>query len=168
MSFAKGLSVLFLAVVAVAVGAGPAAAADKKADRPSHVILADALHQLRSINHTLEMANHDYGGHRAAAVHDIKAAEKQIRLLLDHVHKHYQPKKGEKHPKDIPLKEPQLLSDQQLADAIPELRYTVQHIKDAGHDFGGHKDKAIKDLDTAIVQLENALKFSKELNKDKP
>src|SRR5438270_121061 len=99
------------------VGAGKKA---KTPPTPSDVQLADAIHTLRVARLTLEMADHDYGGHRAAAVKDITAAIKQLRHALEHVHKGKIIPKGDK-GKVKGGNEPQAVSDAQLAAAIPAL-----------------------------------------------
>jgi hypothetical protein len=43
--------------------------------------------------------------------------------------------------------------------ALYELRETRTELLEAKHDFGGHREKALKDVDAAIVQCEKALKY---------
>jgi hypothetical protein len=45
--------------------------------------------------------------------------------------------------------------------ALHEMREAKKYLEKADHDFGGHRVKAIKDLDRAIHQLELALKYDK-------
>jgi hypothetical protein len=54
----------------------------KEAQSLSDMQLAESIQTLRSARLTLEMADHDYGGHRAAAVRDITAAVHQLRKAL--------------------------------------------------------------------------------------
>ncbi len=129
--------------------------------------LAEALRNLQSIKVTLERADHDYGGHRAAAVRDIGAAEKQLRQVM-----HHGVKNGAHPVSQVPrgnaiIVEPQALSDAQLAAMIPALNGTIGVLSNANHDYGGHRTKAINDLKTAIAQLELALKYSKAKNQNK-
>lgn len=154
--------------------AGPAAAQARKGPRKprepqqqSNQQLRQALHVLHSVKKTLQAADHDYGGHRAAAVRDVSAAAHQLRLALNHG-KHSatgkrKPGQGGKKPH-----EPQVLSDQQLAGTIPVLRETITVLRNANHDYGGHRAKAVTDLQMAIHQLEKALAFSKKHNGNKP
>jgi hypothetical protein len=151
------------------------AAAQKKAKEPQSLSdqqLVESIHLLHSVRKTLEMADHDYGGHRADAVRDISAASKQLKLALEFVHKGKttgakkdQPKKG-KTPMPTPM-EPQALSDMQLASSVPTLRATVALLQKANHDYGGHRAKAVTDLELAIRQLDAALKFSKAKDQGK-
>src|SRR5438105_3436770 len=128
---------VFLMLLALTVGggvtAGAVGAAQKVAKLPepqsiSDVQLVEALHVLKHTKHVLENSNHDYGGHRAAAVHDVKAATHQLHLALEHVHKHH---KNTLPPTPKVIKtakgnsEPQALSDHQLAESIKVLEKTV-------------------------------------------
>jgi hypothetical protein len=131
--------------------------------------LSEAIHILNSVKKTLESADHDYGGHRAAAVKDIGQAEKQLREALHAHHKTAKtttPKTGTGNKNPHP--EPQKLSDAELAGAVPVLQATVTFLQGADHDYGGHKEKAIKDLNAAITQIGKALKFSKANDQNKP
>jgi hypothetical protein len=134
--------------------------------------LRDALHTLHSVKKTLEAADHDYGGHKAAAIRDVSAAAHQLKLALEHVHKKkptgtVKPgkrpgQKGQSQP------EPQVLSDMQLANSVPVLKTTIDVLNQADHDYGGHRAKAVTDLQAAIVQLDKAIAFSKKHNANKP
>jgi hypothetical protein len=46
--------------------------------------------------------------------------------------------------------------------ALKELKEARKELKEADHDFGGHRVEAIEAIDKAIVQLEKALKFDKK------
>ncbi len=46
--------------------------------------------------------------------------------------------------------------------AIHELREARRELKDADHDFGGHREDAVKAIDVAVEQLETALKFDRK------
>ncbi|HEV3416525.1 MAG TPA: hypothetical protein VG056_06925 [Pirellulales bacterium] len=48
-----------------------------------------------------------------------------------------------------------------LHHAIRELRDARKELKDADHDFGGHRADALKAVDVAIEQLETALKYDR-------
>ncbi len=112
-----------------------------------------AIHILNSTRRTLEAADHDYNGHRAAAVRDIGAAERQVDEALGWAVKNI---KGFTAPH---RHEPQILSNEQLMGVIPILANTVTLLQSANHDYGGHRARAVRDLEAAIVQLEKALQF---------
>src|SRR5262249_3412218 len=68
--------------------AGIAQAAQKGGKQPetqkaSDKQLVEAMHVLKVTQYVLQNADHDYGGHRAAAVQKVKQARKQLRLALD-------------------------------------------------------------------------------------
>jgi hypothetical protein len=46
-----------------------------------------------------------------------------------------------------------------IADAIAHLHDAVAYMKTAPHDFGGHRDAAIRACDEAIKQLNFALRY---------
>ncbi len=60
----------------------------------------------------------------------------------------YDDEKKEKHPR--------------MHAAMHELKEARKELKEADHDFGGHRVEAIKAIDHAIVQIEKALKFDKK------
>jgi hypothetical protein len=49
-----------------------------------------------------------------------------------------------------------------LHAAVKELKEARRELKEANHDFGGHREDAVKAIDVAIRQLEEALKFDKK------
>jgi hypothetical protein len=112
---------------------------------------------------TLEGADHDYGGHRLEAVKAIGAAERQLKLAVGAQHKGKKP--GGKGGKRGKGNEPQNVSNMQLAQAIPILQRTVDLMEKANHDYGGHREQAIKDVNVAIHQLKLALEFEKRREK---
>lgn len=132
--------------------------------RVSNVQLREAIVVLQRTKLTLESADHDYGGHRAAAVKDIGAAQHQLKLALGTRHKGTKPggKPGGKSGKGS---EPQQLSNIQLAEAIPVLQRTASFLQKADHDYGGHRAQAVKDINLAIHQLKAALAFEKKIEK---
>jgi hypothetical protein len=149
-----------------------AQATKKESQKQSNEQLHEALHVLQVVKKTLEGADHDYGGHRVKAIKDIGQAEHQLRLALHHGHTGKKPGsgagkggKGTGGGKGEP--EPQAVSDAQLAKSIPVLHGAIQVLKNANHDYGGHREKAVVDLEKAIVQLQTALKYSKEHDQNK-
>jgi hypothetical protein len=49
----------------------------------------------------------------------------------------------------------------EIHEALHALEVARAHLKDAKHDFGGHRDAAIRACDEAIAQLKLALEFDK-------
>lgn len=56
--------------------------------------------------------------------------------------------KGERHP--------------EIRKAIKALENAKVHLKEAAHDFGGHRKDALDAVDNAIAQLKLALQFDKK------
>jgi hypothetical protein len=48
-----------------------------------------------------------------------------------------------------------------LVQAIGEMKEARRELKEAGHDFGGHRVKAIEAIDVAVQQLETALRYDR-------
>jgi hypothetical protein len=46
--------------------------------------------------------------------------------------------------------------------ALEELRESRRELKEADHDFGGHRKEALEAVDVAIKQLELAFKYDKK------
>lgn len=124
----------------------------------SNAQLHQGLHVLQFTKKMLESANHDYGGHRVAAIKAVGAAEHQLKLAL-----HSQTKKGSGGKAGAGRKpEPQNISNLQLADSIVILERTRTSLQKANHDYGGHRAAAVRDLGGAIQQLKTALKYEKK------
>ena len=46
-----------------------------------------------------------------------------------------------------------------IHEAIHALREARTELKEAKHDYGGHRDEAIREIDAAVQQLETCLKY---------
>jgi hypothetical protein len=135
---------------------------EKESQAQSNEQLFKALNVLHTTKLILEGADHDYGGHRAEAVKSIGAAQHQLRLALGL-------KGGGKGEKKVKGgHEPQVISNLQLAEAIPVLKQTVTVLKEANHDYNGHRANAVRDLHEAVHQLEAALKYEKKKEGGRP
>jgi len=164
---ASGLLVagLGLTCLSAPVDAAPRRAArttKREPQRVSNAQLHEALHVLRVTKTTLEGADHDYGGHRASAVKAIGAAQHQLKLALHTQTKQKNPGKGAKGKGKGKGREPQNISNRQLADAIPILVKTMTMLEKADHDYGGHRAAAVRDLGAACQRLKAALAFEKK------
>jgi hypothetical protein len=49
----------------------------------------------------------------------------------------------------------------EIRAAIASLRKAQMHLRDAAHDFGGHREDALKATDEAIRQLQTCLQYDK-------
>jgi hypothetical protein len=153
-----GGAALAMTAVLTIGNTGPAYAQKKNAPIPDpNGQLTQALQTIHSTRLVLENADHDYGGHRAAAVRALGGAHHQLRLALGIK----AAPKGAKAPAPKGNTEPQAQSDMQLAQAIPVLRQTIVVLNSANHDYHGHRADAVRDINEAIVQLDRALKYIK-------
>jgi hypothetical protein len=157
------LAGLILDCLATPASAALGARTKREPQRVSNFQLYEGLHVLQGTKLMLERADHDYGGHRVAAIKAIDAAEQQLRLALRSQHKRTPlgGKTGGKARGRQP--EPQGISNLQLADAIVILERTRTLLQKADHDYGGHRVAAVRDIGAAIHQLQVALKFERKV-----
>jgi predicted metal-dependent hydrolase len=107
----------------------------------AHKLLKEAIAALKA-------APHDFNGHREDAVKASEAAQKQLEICAE-----FQPKAEpdlsplDKHPK--------------IEKALEAIKDAHAYIKEAPHDFNGHRVEALGILDTAIHQLELCLEEKK-------
>jgi hypothetical protein len=159
---------LVLAGLIAACLASPVLAASRQGKKRepqnvSNAQLREGLQVLQATKKMLQGADHDYGGHRVAAIKAIGAAERQLKLALGSQNKGKNAAgqigkavQGRKQP------EPQNISNLQLADAIGILLRTRAFLEKADHDYGGHRAAAVRDIGVAVQQLKTALKYEKK------
>jgi hypothetical protein len=136
--------------------AAPVAVRADKDDGPKHPRMHHAIHELKEARVELREAAHDFGGHREKALKAVDVAIAQMELALKGAGDPFKAvkvdaevyKKYDHHP--------------HIHHAIHELKEARVELKEAKHDFGGHREKALKDVDVAIEQLELALKFARK------
>jgi hypothetical protein len=120
--------------------------------QPKHPRLHHAIHELQEARAELLAAKHTFGGHRKRAIHDINAAIKQLHLCLKVVgdpYGRFEPPAGiyEKYK-----------NHRHLRHSLHELREARAYLRKAPPIFKGHKAKAIKDIDAAVVQIRLCIK----------
>lgn len=125
-----------------------------RAQADKHPHMHHALFELRETRTQLKEASHDFGGHREKALKAVDAAIRQLDLALRY--------KGDtiKAPgrdKDRYKKYP---NHPHIRHAIHELKEARRELKESSHDFGGHRERALRDVNYAIEQLELALKHA--------
>ncbi len=127
---------------------------------------AQIVHELRQTRTLLQKADHDYKGHRAAAVREITKA---IHLLQQNKPRSQQAGKsgrakgllaqagntGNRNAGRQTNREPQGVSDHQLRRAIHQLRQVAQQLEHRGN--GQHHRQALHHVRRAIQDLEKAL-----------
>ena len=140
------LSALFVCAFAATLTLSSADGAQKAAQKPASPY-AKQIYELHDVKVLLERADHDYKGHRAAAVKVITSAIHSLQAGYAHVSHPSQKVRGGG--------EPQALSDMQLNEAINQLK-TIQKQLSAAQG-----DKAVQaaavDLNTAVSELQIAL-----------
>ncbi|HZV04057.1 MAG TPA: hypothetical protein VE999_03115 [Gemmataceae bacterium] len=144
----------------------PAALGQGKKREPQNVSnaqLREGLQVLQATKKMLQGADHDYGGHRVAAIKAIGAAERQLKLALGSQNKgkNAAGQIGKAVQGKGKQPEPQNISNLQLADAIGILVRTRTFLEKADHDYGGHRAAAVRDIGVAVQQLKTALKYEK-------
>jgi len=132
------------------------APASQGVEGPKHPYMHHALYELAESRKEMKEAAHDFGGHREKALKAVDEAIVQMEKALEGAGDKYVPKAPDKdvykgyefHP--------------HIHHALHELREAHKELKEAKHDFGGHREKALEKVDHAIKQLELALKFDKK------
>ena len=140
---------LFVAAAGFMLAFGSASDAAPKIPA-AHVPILQGLHQTRTLLH---MANHDYDGFRAKAVHQVTKAIH----ALDPPHSRTTPKKPAAPPMPRP-NEPQAVSDAQLKQAIGQLNVILNQLGSLPGD--AHAATAMTHVRSAIADLNVALKIN--------
>jgi hypothetical protein len=144
------------ATVALLALTAPVAFCGARDEGPRHPHMHHALHELKEARVELKEAAHDFGGHREKALKAVDAAIVQIEIAL----------KGGRDPFRAVKVEAALYKKYEhhphIHRAIHELKEARVELKEARHDFGGHREQALTDVNYAIEQLELALKFARK------
>jgi hypothetical protein len=122
---------------------GGAGAKNPEAAKTAPSPFAAEVGELHKVKALLEKADHDYKGHRAAAVKELTAAIHDLAAGA-HQHPHANPGKGNK--------ETQALSDAQLKEAVEQLRTVHKQLSAAGAPAtaAAAVERAIKELHRAL------------------
>jgi hypothetical protein len=120
-----------------------------------HPRLHVALYELRHARTELKEAKHDFGGHRVKAIEALDVAINQIEKALKAVDDNV---KGTAPGKDS-YKE--FANHPHIHRALIESKEARTALKEAAHDYKGHRVKAIEALDEVVVQLDKALKYAR-------
>jgi hypothetical protein len=145
-----------LAVVGLASFCAFAQAGEVKLHPHHH--LHHALWELRDARKELLETKHNFGGHREKAILAIDDAIKQ----LDHILKNTgDDVKGVPTRGDLREEYRKYKHHPHTHHAIHELRHAHRQIKESRHDYGGHREAALRDIHVAITQLELTLKHHK-------
>jgi hypothetical protein len=138
---------------------GLTASAANAQEHPYHH-LHHALWELRDARKEVTEAKHDFGGHREKALVAINDAIKQLDLVLAYKGDNIKgvPTRGDLHEEYKKYKH-----YPHLHHALHELRHAHKQLKEAKHNFDGHRDDALRDIHFAIGQIEILLKHHKKV-----
>jgi hypothetical protein len=131
--------------------------AARAAAEPAHPAMHHALFELQEAKSELKKAAHDFGGHREKSLLAVDAAIKQLELALEAKGDAYKGPKG----RDVKIYK-EYANYPHIRHSVHELKKARIELVEAKHDFGGHREKAVKDVDYAIKQLELAIGFAKK------
>lgn len=143
-------------VLGLFVAAGVAISAQEKKHPYHH--LHHALWELHDAHKELKESKADFGGHKEKGMHLIHAAAKQLELILKHKEAHV---KGEPTRGDLREEYKKYKHHPHLHHALHELHHAHHQLKESRHEFGGHREAALRDIHAAIVQIELMLKHHK-------
>lgn len=126
--------------------------------KSKHAALHHALFELHDARHELRATKYDFGAHKEKALVAINDAIKHVDLALKARGDNLKPSPTKR---DLQEHHKQYKHHPHLHHAVHELRHAHKHLKDAKHDFGGHREAALRDVNQAIHQIEILLKHHK-------
>jgi len=143
----------FLVVATVTAAFGLFATNRVLADHPH---LHHAVYELRLAHEELKKADHNFGGQREKGLLAIDAAYRQIEKCLEAAGDPYKNTfappggiyKGYK-------------NHEHLRHSLVELHEAHKYLKGAGGNFGGHKKRALEDIDAAIIHVQKCIEHIK-------
>jgi hypothetical protein len=116
-----------------------------------------AIFELQEARTELSDAGHNFGGHRAKALDKTDVAIKQLNKAVEFCGDQ-RPFKGD--PNVAPGEKYKTYPH--MNHALKELKDAVAEMRDAKHDYGGHRTAALDATLAAIAEIELALKFAKK------
>jgi hypothetical protein len=163
------LAALFLGLASAQANPPRTAQPQKPARGEKHPHIYKALRELRAARATLESAAHDYGGHRVTAIGDIDQAIVQLDLALraDPGPARKNPASGASKPPTAPVAGKGTAGKgterhPHIYKALRELKVAKVNLEEAARDYKGHRVAALRDVDHAINQLHDALRFDRK------
>ena len=126
--------------------------ANQIAKSQNAAIATQIISELQTVRTLLNAANHDYKGHRAAAVHQVTHAMHVLQYGKNHPNPgpHYTPAKGGN-------REAQAISDAQLRQAMAALQQINVQLANTP---GQHHAATIAAINRAIQEINQALKVA--------
>ena len=123
-----------------------------------HHHLHHALWELRDAQKELKETKYDFGAHKEKAQAAIHDAIKQIDLVLKNAGDNI---KGAPTRGDLKEEYRKYKHHPHLHHAQQELKHAHRQLKESKHDFGGHRDAAMRDIRFAREQIDILLKSHK-------
>ncbi len=126
-----------------------------RAQTKAHPHIHHALYELREARSELKSAARKFGGHRKAALNEVQGAIDQLKKALEY--------SGDKRPyKGDPKAEyyKKYVNYPHIRHAVHELKATVTEMKEASHNYGGHREKALVQTQAAITELEKCIEYA--------
>jgi hypothetical protein len=140
----------------LAIGAfGALLPVSTRAEEKPHPRIHQALYELREAKTELKEASPTFGGHRVKALEAVNAAIDQLEKALK-FSGDPRPYKGD--PKAEVYKK--YKSYPHIRHAAYQLKETVTELKEASHNYGGHRVKALEAIDVAITELQACIRFA--------
>ncbi len=126
-----------------------------RAAAEEHPRLHEALYEMRHAKTELKEAKPDFGGHRVKAIEALDDAITQVEAALKAVGDNI---KGTEPSKDV-YKE--YKNFPHIRHGLAAAKLARKELKDAAHDYKGHRAKAVEALDAVITQLDKAIEYAK-------
>ncbi len=142
------ITAVFAGLTLPGLGASRARAED-------HPHLHAALYEMRHARAQLKEARHDFGGHRVKALEALDEAILQIDKALKAVGDNA---KGIEPGKDVYKG---YANFPHIRHALVEAKEARGELKEAAHDYKGHREKAVLALDRVVEQLDRALQHAR-------
>jgi len=122
---------------------------------PKYPHLHHALYEMKEAHKQLKEAGHEFGGHREKALEGLDAAIRQTEKALEAAGDPYhgfKPQEGAYH---------EYKNFVHLRHSVVEMKEARRELKEAPHDYKGHRDLAIRYIDYAIEQVDKCLPYCK-------
>jgi hypothetical protein len=131
----------------------------EKKTKHVHQHMHHALWELRHAEKELRESKVNFGDHRAKAEAAIADAIKQIDIALT---KAGDAPSATPTKRDLQEEYKKYASHPHLHHALHELKHAHTQLKEAKHDFGGHREEALRSVDHAIHQVTILLEHIKK------
>lgn len=125
-------------------------------ERSSIPHMHHALYELAETRKELKESPHDFGGHKEKALKAVDEAIQHLEKAFAGAGEKYVAKAAEKEAYR------KYESHPHTHHVIHELEEAHRELKEARHDFGGHREKAMEKVHIAKKELEEAVKFAQK------